>query len=140
MGRRDKIRGMFCPVCHAEYRQSFTQCNDCGVNLVHSFAANANLSLVETNSNDDSVVLLWSGVGPRFFAALKDALKHAGIEYDENPHEPQFIAGVRSDKFQIRVRGADFTAAKKVLADLGEANEDSDDVLVLIPAREISRG
>lgn len=120
------MRAMFCPVCRAEYRQGFRQCNDCGVNLVPSLTVNANLSVVDTNPNDDSVVLLWSGVDPRFFAALKDSLGEAGIEYDENPREPQLLAGVGSDKFQIRVRGIDLMAAKKVLADLGETSEDSD--------------
>lgn len=119
---------MFCPVCHAEYRQGFTQCNDCGVNLVPSLGATADLSLVETDPNDESVVLLWSGVDPRFFAALKDALGEVGVEYDENPAAPQLLAVARTDRFQIRVRGADIAAAKKVLADLGETSEDSEGV------------
>lgn len=112
------MRGMFCPVCHAEYRQGFTQCNDCGVNLVPSLAANANLSLVEANPNDDSVLLLWSGVDPRFFTALKDALHDAGIEYDENPAVPQLLSAVRRDTFQIRIRSADSPAAEKLLAEI----------------------
>jgi hypothetical protein len=120
------MRAMFCPVCRSEYRKGFTQCNDCGVNLVPSLGAPKNLSSLETDPNDDSVMLLWSGVDPRFFAALKDALDDAGIEYDENPPKPQLLAGVRSDRFQVRVRGGDFMAAKKLLADLGEASEDSD--------------
>ncbi len=29
---------MFCPVCKSEYRDGFTKCTDCGVNLVQQLA------------------------------------------------------------------------------------------------------
>lgn len=31
---RSRLRGMFCPVCKAEYRRGFTRCSDCDVDLV----------------------------------------------------------------------------------------------------------
>lgn len=125
---QDKIRPMFCPVCHAEYRQGFQQCNDCGVNLVASLSGNDFRPPDITGPNDESVVLLWSGVDPRFFSALADRLDKAGIEYDENPAVPQLLNTVRTDRFQIRVRGGDRAAAKKVLGDLGEMGENSEDI------------
>lgn len=111
---------MFCPVCHAEYRQGFTQCVDCGVNLVPYLSDGA-------ASADKTSHLLWSGVDPRFFKALSHALDEAGIEYNDEPAGSQLLSAIRSDAFQVRVRGTDFEAAKKVLADLGESNSDVDD-------------
>jgi hypothetical protein len=29
---------MFCPVCKSEYREGFTKCSDCGVDLVKQLA------------------------------------------------------------------------------------------------------
>lgn len=117
---------MFCPICHAEYRQGFTQCNDCAVNLVSALSMNESLPRDTNGPDEESVVVVWSGVDPRFFGNLKNALDEAGVEYDENPAAPQLLATVRTDRFQIRVRGADFDAAKKVLGEVSGrgANED----------------
>lgn len=85
MPREDE---MFCPVCKAEYRQGFTHCADCDVDLVWELPKEA-LEVRATaeigNPNEDPFCSFWKGEDPRVHAELCTVLDEAGI-----PHHSVF--------------------------------------------------
>ncbi len=129
---------MFCPICHAEYRQGFTQCADCGVDLVHSLPDNADnqgLARDAVAADDDAVQLLWSGIDPRFFKALKAALDEVGIDYEDQPGRPQLLSTGRDNVLQIWVRSADLEAARRLVRDVSGTGAGDDDTTLDAIAR-----
>lgn len=75
MARKDE---MFCPVCKAEYRQGFTHCVDCDVDLVWELPK-------EASEDEDPFCSFWKGEDPRVHAELCTVLDEAGI-----PHHSVF--------------------------------------------------
>ena len=118
---------MFCPICRAEYRQGFTQCADCGVNLVPSLTGIRSRVADAADPSDDSAVILWAGIDPRFFEALISALDAAGIDHDDRSPKSLFLPASRSDMLQIRVRNSDIEAANRVLAGVAGRGELADE-------------
>lgn len=79
---------MICPQCKAEYRQGFTHCADCDVDLVWELPKTA----IEMRSaenigdpNEDPFCSFWKGEDPRVHAELCTVLDEAGI-----PHHTVF--------------------------------------------------
>jgi hypothetical protein len=79
---------MFCPQCKAEYRQGFTHCADCDVDLVWELPEAA----IEVRTvgppgdpNEDPFCSFWKGEDPRVHAELCSVLDEAGI-----PHHTVF--------------------------------------------------
>ncbi len=74
---------MFCPQCKAEYRQGFTRCADCDVELVHGLP-----EAEEGASNDmraGTLVPLWEGEDLALHTTLLEELEAAGIRYYDRP-------------------------------------------------------
>jgi hypothetical protein len=76
---------MFCPKCNAEYRQGFTHCTDCDVDLVWELPKNA----IELHGQDepgdpnkDPFCSFWKGEDPRVHAELCTVLDEAGIPHN----------------------------------------------------------
>src|SRR6266705_3821937 len=90
---------MFCPQCKAEYRQGFTRCADCDVELVHGLPG-----AEEGASNDmraGTLVPLWEGEDLALHTTLLEELETAGIRYYDRPMS--VYPGVRRwDPFPIR--------------------------------------
>ena len=78
---------MFCPLCQAEYRDSFSQCSDC------------KLELVETSGEAQSAALqLWKGTRQRTLDLILDTL---------SAHEiPTHWKEVANDDLQVRFLGS----------------------------------
>jgi hypothetical protein len=77
--------------------------------------------------DDDSAVVLWTGIDPRIHGDIADALDAAGIEYFDDGTSSPLMAAMRDDIEEIRVRGADLQKAKEVIAKLwGDADERDD--------------
>lgn len=76
---------MFCPQCKAEYRQGFTHCADCDVDLVWELPREA-LALREPGEpgdpNEDPFCSFWKGEDPRVHAELCSVLDVAGIPHN----------------------------------------------------------
>jgi hypothetical protein len=127
---------MFCPLCKAEYREGFTRCNDCDVNLVASLksANEAELS-PEQSAELNSPKLLWGGTDRGMFGRICSALDDAGIEY--NAGEARFwqVIAMGNNALQIWVRTADAESAIQVVQAAGsipaedESDVESDDAL-----------
>jgi hypothetical protein len=84
----EQVRGMICPQCKAEYRQGFTHCADCDVDLVWELPKTA-LEWRPAESvgdpNEDPFCSFWKGEDPRVHAELCTVLDEAGI-----PHHTVF--------------------------------------------------
>lgn len=86
---------MFCPVCKAEYRPGFTHCSDCDVDLVTHLPVQVPTNAPGQQAADTQDVpadehgnlLLWSGVDPRLYDAICNALDASQIAHTDTEHE-----------------------------------------------------
>lgn len=113
---------MICPICHAEYREGYTRCKDCNVELVRELEARATPTRTTVA---ESASLLWRGGDPVIYAALLSALREARIPfYDTLSHD--IGAGISTSSpfpspfdatacFEIRVRHSDLKRAEHIL-------------------------
>ena len=104
---------MFCPLCHAEYREGFTRCADCDVDLVSL------LPLTDVEPQGD-LVLLWRGSELPFFSQLAHTLREASIACHVRKkmlHSPEEFYEARGagNEFEIRVFEHDLTCARRIL-------------------------
>src|SRR2546428_6483776 len=78
---------MFCPQCKAEYRQGFTRCADCDVDLVYTLPAtesdSAKISQAASpvESDEDPFCSFWKGDDARIHAELCSVLDDADIPH-----------------------------------------------------------
>jgi hypothetical protein len=85
---------MFCPQCKAEYREGFTHCVDCDVDLVYELPKHA-IEMRQTGEdgeyrvaggpgdpNEDPFCSFWKGEDPRVHAELCEVLEEAGIPHN----------------------------------------------------------
>ncbi len=71
---------MFCPVCKAEYREGFTRCADCDVDLVEALEAEEELEYDIVDDNITFVeILKTSDMGD--ISLLKSMLDSEDIQY-----------------------------------------------------------
>jgi hypothetical protein len=68
---------MFCPECKAEYRQGFTRCSDCGVDLVYALPE----VLTVPEEPGEKLHSLWAGADARICAEHCARLKDADIPF-----------------------------------------------------------
>jgi hypothetical protein len=68
---------MFCPECKAEYRDGYTHCADCDVDLV------AALPQEPEYGEHDAFVTLWSGGAGQMLATIRKTLADARIPFRE---------------------------------------------------------
>jgi hypothetical protein len=68
---------MFCLNCGAEYRQGFTRCSDCNVELVDASPK----ELSSDSRSAGNLVLLWAGDDLALHGLLLEELKAAGVSY-----------------------------------------------------------
>lgn len=117
---------MFCPICKSEYREGFTRCNDCGVDLVSSVPASA---------PPDGLALAWRGGDPSLFSAALAALQDAGIAHYEIADHNQLIfeLAIPRPRYDVLVRQVDLPKALEVVAPFKER-------AALAQARDIWKG
>lgn len=70
---------MFCPECKTEYRPGFTECADCGVDLVSTLPPSTPASDGRLPANFDGLYILWSTVSRALASRLHNELDAAGI-------------------------------------------------------------
>jgi hypothetical protein len=75
--------GVFCPLCKAEFREGFTQCNDCKLDLVERKAAEFT-----------KVVCVWKGGNPSSADKIVGRLADAGIPC-------RMVTGFRRPEFSV---------------------------------------
>jgi hypothetical protein len=123
---------MYCPSCKAEYRQGFTHCSDCDVDLVETLDA-----LPKTSENVEPVALLWTGTDSQMQGAIGDELDDANIAFHRQFRDVGPLPGLPEAVYAIFVHPRDLDAAKTVLDDIhrrlevGEPPEGENDASAL---------
>jgi len=115
---------MFCPQCKAEYRQGFTRCSDCDVDLVYAFPQEqraADEGGGEFAGGDVDRRLIWKGNDESECVAFCRILMKADIPYKvaQVPVEAKFKMRVKW-RYEIGVLYADSQLAKDLLGIEGE--------------------
>jgi len=117
---------MFCPACRAEYREGFTVCADCEVDLVATLAHDERPNM--------KLVTVFDSTNPALIGIAKTVLDGAGIEFlvlgddgarvfSGNP----FLARVR---IQVEKKLAE--EAEALLSEISESEEPLEDEPPLI--------
>ena len=120
---------MYCPQCKAEYRQGFTRCADCDVDLVWELPKEAIERRGEGEPGDpnkDPFCSFWKGEDPRVHAELCSVLDEAGI-----PHNTVFrrdhLFNLRNyPAYEVGVPFSLFERAENAVKEAYGANEVED--------------
>jgi hypothetical protein len=78
---------MFCPKCKSEYREEFTHCSDCDVDLVVGLPKEGT---GPAGIADPNLQEMWSGAGQHTCVAICERLKAAKIAYFVTQRGEQF--------------------------------------------------
>jgi hypothetical protein len=126
---------MFCPLCKAEYREGYTRCADCDVDLVPALPPQPDPPEPSTDDAGPDAVVLCQEDDPATLTAILSALEARGIRsYDYPIHN----SNARLDRpfpmkvwvgplYEIRVMKSDLPVAQTILAGvLAEEPEDSE--------------
>jgi hypothetical protein len=118
---------MICPQCKAEYRQGFTMCADCGVDLVHGLPGDEEGASNRTPGG--TLVPFWEGEDLALHTSLLEELDAAGIPYYDRPmgvfpgvrrgdHFP--IQPMARFGYQLAVLSSNLSAGRRILERLLE--------------------
>jgi len=92
---------MYCPQCKAEYREGFTRCADCDVELVKNYVEAGRHPLAKKVAvGDDYGALLWRGRDPHFYMGLLWSLWNKNVACYGVPEHP-LIPGATQVMSQI---------------------------------------
>ena len=133
---------MYCPQCKAEYRQGFTRCADCDVDLVHEPppAAHGFGTAGEIGSHgedsDDPFCSFWRGDDPRIHAELCELLNEEGIPQKTIRREDHLFNLNSKNAFQIGIPFSQFEKAEAAIKDAyGTEEEEQDSARLLAYGR-----
>jgi hypothetical protein len=141
---------MYCPECKAEYRQGFTHCTDCDVDLVEELSSGPksrvglthNQTPAEGTPDWGEMRTVWEGDNETECADSCRELLKEGIRYGVKQSIKYSQQGMRVDwKYQIQVPAADYERARRALGYEEEGDtellEDADpDPEIELPARD----
>jgi hypothetical protein len=109
---------MFCPQCKAEYRQGFTHCADCDVDLVYALSATKS-DAAETipaapaeEPDEDPFCSFWQGDDPRLHTELCAVLDDAGIQHKTVRRQDHLFNLSNYPAFQIGVPFSSYERAE----------------------------
>jgi hypothetical protein len=106
---------MFCPQCKAEYRQEFTRCADCDMDLVRDLP-DAALAVVEAAETGDPVedpfCSFWKGDDPRVHAELCELFGEQSIPYKTIRRQDHLFNWNTKSAFEIGVPFSQFDKAE----------------------------
>jgi hypothetical protein len=115
---------MYCPQCKAEYREGFTRCSDCDVDLVDNYARAARHPLAKKLAvGDEYGARLWHGANPHFYVGLLWSLWNKNVAcygVPEYPPIPESVTGPQSGNsepgdFEVWVSRESVPIAKWIL-------------------------
>lgn len=133
---------MYCPQCKAEYRQGFTRCADCDVELVHEPppAAHGLGATGEASSHsedsEDPFCSFWRGDDPRLHAELCELLTEEGIPHKTVRREDHLFNLNIKSAFQIGIPFSQFEKAEAAIKYAYGTEEEQEDAARLLPYRK----
>lgn len=110
---------MVCPNCKAEYREGFSRCSDCDVDLVND--------LPRPTEADKSMALelLWEGNDPREFDEVKSVLERNEVKFKIQDGHSASLFPSFSSNFRVLVQARDVEKARKLLGDFDEESQNA---------------
>ncbi len=130
---------MYCPQCKAEYRQGFTRCSDCDVDLVHEPPASAS-GPVEASGQDenpeDPFCSFWRGDDPRIHAELCELLNEEGIPHRTVRREDHLFNLNTKSAFEIGIPFSQFEKAEAAIKAAYGTEEEQQEAALLLPYGE----
>jgi hypothetical protein len=133
---------MYCPQCKAEYRQGFTRCADCDVELVHEpppaahgMGATGEAGL-HAEDSEDPFCSFWRGDDPRLHAELCELLTEEGIAHKTVRREDHLFNLNTKSAFQIGIPFSQFEKAEAAIKDAYGTEEEQEDAARLLPYRK----
>ncbi|MGH9733627.1 MAG: hypothetical protein ACRD8A_03420 [Candidatus Acidiferrales bacterium] len=116
---------MFCPSCKAEYRQGFTRCSDCDVDLVSHLPTDVPTNAIREEDRDRPT-LLWTGTSREAQSALCTGLEEANIAYQHQEKDVGIIPGLEQPVYAVFVKQLDLNGAQFVLEGVAQHFESAD--------------
>ncbi len=110
---------MFCPQCQAEYRQGFTRCADCDVDLVHALPEVPDV----LDQPGEKLHSLWIGDDTRVCVELCSKLKDAGIPFKVIRREDRLFNVHTYPELEIAVPPSLHEKAKETIGNGNDATE-----------------
>lgn len=130
---------MYCPQCKAEYRQGFTRCADCDVELVHEppqaahgLGATGKASS-QAEDSEDPFCSFWRGDDPRIHAELCELLTEEGIPHKTVRREDHLFNLNTKSAFQIGIPFSQFEKAEAAIKDAYGTEEEQQDAVRVLP-------
>jgi hypothetical protein len=102
---------MICPICKAEYRQGFTRCADCDVDLIHALPG------APGETDDDPFCAFWQGDDVRLHAELGSVLDDAGVPHKTVRRQDHLFNLSNYPAFQLGVPFSLFERAESAVRD-----------------------
>jgi len=121
---------MYCPQCEAEYRQGFTRCADCDIDLVYERPASASGSGEaggHVENPDDPFCSFWRGDDPRIHAELCELLNQEGIPHRTVRREDHLFNINTKSAFEIGIPFSQFEKAEAAIRDAYGTEEEQPD-------------
>jgi len=113
---------MICPECGSEYREGFTHCNDCDVDLVEPLEEEPDVELVS----------VYQSGNPALLPIVESLLRDAQIEFMTTGRSVQALQGAVGSSFVVPVefwvRSEYAEQALELLADVDESYAVDDDL------------
>jgi len=122
---------MFCPQCKAEYRQGFTRCADCDVDLAYALpvtesdSAETSQAASPVESDEDPFCSFWKGDDARIHAELCSVLDDTGIPHKTVRRQDHLFNLSNYPAFQIGVPFSMYERAEEAVKEAFDL-EDSD--------------
>jgi len=142
---------MYCPQCKAEYRQGFTRCSDCDVELVSDYMEAVRHPLAKKAVTSEKYgTRLWNGSDPYFYMELLGSLWSKKVGCYGAPENPPIPTAMRGSQignsepggFEVWVSEEDLPLAKWILNSAIEEYEKNppEERSANIAEREVSPG
>jgi hypothetical protein len=135
---------MFCPQCHNEYREGFTRCTDCDLELVseHSQGAivrNAASADAGEPDDEDAFVAFWQGDDERIHAELCELLSQHAIPYRSLRRQERLFSFSSRIAFAIGIPFSQFGRAESIIQEAYATEETAEPAAKFLPGRPPSR-